>query len=466
VTVSRPVLLASGAVAAIAVMAWQPAWHGDVWVYAASGRWILDHGTIPRTDPFSWTFGGQPWQSNGWLWGLVLWSAWSLGGALTVALLKPIGVVLIALGTGLAARWLGARLVPACVAAVVTPLVMFPWISERPQLASYILFPFVVGCAARVIAGGRLHVTWLIALAALVALWANLHGVVLFGAAIATTLVVASSVDHALRDRTWRPLVGGAVTVVVIAAATLLTPFGSEMHRHSFEVRDLSSSTMTEWYPLVDAGSDAVLPIVVGLVAVALLAWGRAWRRPDVLAPFVVTALFTVDAVRTTPFLVMTATIACAVVAPRLDAAWMRERRGLATAAVAVLGVAAIVSLARNAGDLTEPGEQVPVAAAEALPAGCQLRNDYRLGGWVMFDRPDVPVSADGRNDLYGIDGYAQNAWFEDPTAAQLAPERLAAEGTTCVLAQNDSPLPAALETAGWSVVGQDSVAVALVAPQ
>jgi hypothetical protein len=465
VTVSRPVLLASGAVAAIALMAWQPAWHGDVWVYTASGRWILDNGAIPRTDPFSWTSGGQPWQSNGWLWGVVLWGAWSAGGAITVALLKPIGVVLIALGTGLAARWLGARLVPACVAAVVTPLLMFPWVSERPQLASYVLFPFVVGCAARAVAGGRLHVRWLVALAALVALWANLHGVALFGAAIAATLVVAASVDHAVHDRTGRPLAAGAVTVVAIAAATLLTPFGLDLHRHSAEVRDLSSSTMSEWYPLVDAGGDAVWPIAVGLVATAVLVWSRAWRRPDVLVPFVVTVLFTVDAVRTTPFLIVMAAIACATVVPTVDATWLRERRGLAPAAVTVLGVAAVGSLIGTVSELTEPGDQVPVAAAEALPADCQLRNDYRLGGWVMFDRPDVPVSADGRNDLYGLDGYAQNAWFEDPAAAERALDELAAEGTTCVLAQRDSPLPTALEAAGWTVVGRDSVAVALVAP-
>lgn len=465
-TVSRPVLLASGAVAAIAVMAWQPAWHGDVWVYAASGRWVLDHGAIPRTDPFSWTYGGQPWQSNGWLWGVVLWGAWSLAGALGVALLKPIGVALIALGTGLAARALGARLVPACVAAVVAPLLMFPWISERPQLASYILFPFVVACAARAVSGGRLHLRWLIGAAVLVALWANLHAVVLFGVAVVASMVAATTIDRAVRDRSWRPLVVGASVVVVLAAATLLTPFGIELHRHSADVRDLSSSTMTEWYPLVDAGGDAVLPVVVALVASGLLVWGRAWRRPDVLVPFVVTAAFTVDAVRTTPFLVTISAIACAAVAPRLDAAWLRERRGLATAAVAVLGVVAAVSLVRTAADLTEPGEQVPVASAESLPAGCQLRNDYRLGGWVMFDRPDVEVSADGRNDLYGLDGYAQNAWFEDPVAADAAPEQLAAEGTTCVLAQTDSALPAVLEASGWTVVGRDDVAVALVAPR
>jgi hypothetical protein len=457
--------LAVGAVAAIAALALQPAWHGDVWVYAASGRWVLEHGEIPRTDPFSWTVAGEPWQSNGWLWGLVLWGAWSLGGALGVAALKSIGVALVAAGTGWSAKALGARTAPACVAATLAPLLILPWVSERPQLASYVLFPFAVGLAARAVRDGRLHLGWLAGLAGLTALWANLHSVALFGVLVVGAQIAASVVDRAVRDATWRPLVTGAVAGAVLVAATLATPFGLDLHRHSLDVRDLSSSTMTEWYPLVDAGSDAVLPVVVGLVAVALLAWGRAWRRPDVLVPFGLTVWFTIDAVRSAPFLVIMGAIACAVVAPTVEHAWLRERRGLLTAAVVAALVFATVSLVRNVPAATDPGDQVAVAATASLPAGCQVRNDYRLGGWVMFDREDVPVSADGRNDLYGLEGYEQNAWFESPAAAESAPEQLAAEGTDCVLAQSDSPLPAVLVAAGWREVGRDSAGVALVAP-
>jgi hypothetical protein len=39
----------------------------DTWFYAATGRWIVENGSIPRVDPFSWTQLGAPWQSNGWL---------------------------------------------------------------------------------------------------------------------------------------------------------------------------------------------------------------------------------------------------------------------------------------------------------------------------------------------------------------------------------------------------------------
>jgi hypothetical protein len=395
----------------------------------------------------------------------VLWGAWSAGGALAVAALKPIAIVLVAAGTGWAARTLGARVAPACVAAVLAPLLIFPWISERPQLASYVLFPIAIGLSARAVRDGALHVGWLAGLVVTIALWANLHSVALFGVVIVSGLVATTCVVEATRGPWMRPLVAGAITIAATALATLATPYGLDLHRHSLDVRDLSTSTMSEWYPLVDAGGDAVLPIVVSIAVIALLVWGKAWRRLDVVVPFALTLLFTIDAIRSAPFLVIMGAIAAATVVPRPDWAWLSARRGLVVAAVVAASAVALVSAVQRVPEARDPGDEVAVASTDALPAGCQLRNDYRLGGWVLFDREEVPVSADGRNDLYGLDGYAQNAWFESESAAERAPREFASEGTDCVLAQNDSPLPGALEDAGWTVVERDKVGVVLVAP-
>ncbi len=40
---------------------------GDTWTHVATGQWILAHGAIPRVDPFSYTFAGQPWTAHEWL---------------------------------------------------------------------------------------------------------------------------------------------------------------------------------------------------------------------------------------------------------------------------------------------------------------------------------------------------------------------------------------------------------------
>jgi len=39
----------------------------DSYWHLAAGRWIIEHRTIPTTDPFSWTFAGSPWLAHEWL---------------------------------------------------------------------------------------------------------------------------------------------------------------------------------------------------------------------------------------------------------------------------------------------------------------------------------------------------------------------------------------------------------------
>ena len=100
-----------------------------------------------------------------------------------------------------------------------------------------------------------------------------------------------------------------------------------------------------------------------------------------------------------------------------------------------------------------------PVAA---LPSGCRLLNDYGFGNWVMFDRPDVPVSDDGRNDLYGTDT-TRDRLITDPAAATGLPAWAAANGVTCVLVRPSSPAVGVLTGSGWVVAARDGNAVALV---
>src|SRR5581483_6979343 len=49
-------------------------WHITV------GNWILQHGTVPRVDIYSFTFAGQPWIAKEWLSQVVLAAAYGLGG--------------------------------------------------------------------------------------------------------------------------------------------------------------------------------------------------------------------------------------------------------------------------------------------------------------------------------------------------------------------------------------------------
>ena len=53
---------------------------GDPYWHIAAGEWILAHGAIPTTDPFSHTFQGAPWTAHEWLSEVVFATAYRFGG--------------------------------------------------------------------------------------------------------------------------------------------------------------------------------------------------------------------------------------------------------------------------------------------------------------------------------------------------------------------------------------------------
>ena len=45
----------------------QPVLDPDIWWHLRTGEWVVEHGGVPATDPFS-TFGhGHPWVAYSWL---------------------------------------------------------------------------------------------------------------------------------------------------------------------------------------------------------------------------------------------------------------------------------------------------------------------------------------------------------------------------------------------------------------
>src|ERR1044071_3473255 len=60
---------------------------GDVSWHIATGRWIIEHGRLPTTDPFSFTWAGKPWVPIEWLAEVIYASAYRLAGYAGVAAL-------------------------------------------------------------------------------------------------------------------------------------------------------------------------------------------------------------------------------------------------------------------------------------------------------------------------------------------------------------------------------------------
>lgn len=470
-----PVMRASGlAVVAVGLLAARPTRADDAFMYAASGRWILEHG-FPRTDPFSWTAGGQPWQSNGWLFGVVASVAFRLGGWAGLAVLASVLLVVTGAAVWFAARALGADRDVAAVGALLATLLLSTFAEPRPHLASYLCFALALGCSVRAYGGGRLRPGWLVALAVVMVVWANLHGTALLGAAAVAAVVGGQAVREAVADDTAgarvRRLAGAGLVVVVAAGALLVNPYGLDLYRHAAEVRSVSRATITEWFPLWAVGWTSVVTVVFVVVAVAavvLVVRRAGWRRPELLLLMAGTGLLAVDSNRIVAYVAISVVVSGAALIGSAPGLAARGHDPVVRVGGWTLLGAALVVTAVGLPALGAPSTDLPVAAVDALPAGCRLLNDRAVGGFVLLRRPDVVVAADGRNDLYGEAGNRlQQQWFEADSPGG-DPTEVTRQGVTCVLALDQSRLVDAMVAQGWTllpVAGPGRVAVAPGSP-
>src|SRR2546426_308889 len=80
--------------AAMVCWLWKPLQHAnDIWWHLASGRYMVQHGLLPRTDVFSFTANGRPWINHEWLFQIAAFLSFQIAGLKGVLLLKVFLIV-------------------------------------------------------------------------------------------------------------------------------------------------------------------------------------------------------------------------------------------------------------------------------------------------------------------------------------------------------------------------------------
>src|ERR1700753_4340074 len=150
------------------------------------GQWIIDHGTVPTVDVYSFTMRGQPWISTQWLAQVMFAKTYALSGWSGPVVLASTA---IAATFALLAKFLGRRLadsttlvfVAAALALTVPHLLARPHVLALPVMVAWV--------GALISAADRREAPsfWLLPL---IALWANLHGGFVFGIMITAPIAL------------------------------------------------------------------------------------------------------------------------------------------------------------------------------------------------------------------------------------------------------------------------------------
>lgn len=429
----------------------------DTFWQVRTGLLTLDTGALPQADTFSWTASGAPWQAHSWAFNVVLGLAYRGAGLAGVALVCMALTLAAAAAVLALLRTRGVTPLPAAVAIVASAPLVIAWYSARPQAVDYVAMPVLLLLLDR-LPRGRSAAPTLIGIAALMCLWVNLHEAALLGIAIAGAHAVLRAVFRANRTVVVRSALAAGVAVI----GSLANPWGASVLLRAGDVAAASTTVILEWQR-----PDPTDPVTLVALLLGALALWRAVRTRDALyvAAVGVTLAGTLTAQRILPILVLVSLPMVMGVGthPRITT-YLRSRRAVFVPGLIVGELAFAVVAAPSLMHIGQPDPEVysPTVVA-AIPSGCRVYNEYLLGGYVILERPDVLVSVDSRNDLYGVDAVLDNA----RVIAGRADHGVALRGAGCVLIAPASGLATALRSdPAWAVSAEDATAALFVRAQ
>lgn len=383
---------------------------GDTGWHIGTGRWILEHGQVPRTDPFSFSAAGRPWMAHEWLSEVAMATAWYAAGWRGIMLLFGTAAATLYAMLALHLRkWMtpgAAALTLLYVSAALLPAYLArPHMLALPLLAGWMLLMI------RAREQDRAPSLWL---GLLMLVWVNAHASFIVGIAIAGAFGLEALID-APRDRRWRVARDWGLFGAVLLLAGLCNPAGIHAYEYPFYVSRLELlKYISEWNP-ASFGQISIFEIVLLSTLFFLLA--RPVRVPVIrllmLLGFLHLAL---EHIRQ---LAVLAVIAPILLAEPIGRAWSNEaslprppllrsirvdavqlRPLLATGLLLFAGMIAL----RLAIPFDRPDSRgVPQSALSALPPDLRTRpvfNEYSFGGLLVLEgiRPFI----DGRSDMYG----------------------------------------------------------------
>ena len=448
----------------------------DAGWHIRTGEAILSTGNLPRTDPYSFTRGGQPWLAWEWMADIAAGAVHRAAGLSGVALFYAAAIA--------AGVWLWFRLQWALegdflLACAMAPLLLstcnIHWLA-RPHILSWLFLLGALLYAER----ARPPFRWrhAVEIAVFTALWANIHASFFFAPMIALIYAAGCAIRReGARWFLWATLIS--------AIAPLANPYGWHLYAHVFRyLTDSELLARIGEYQSFDFHSAGAWPIIVTVLAgVAGGTLALEGRRAE---HFALAMLITAMALRSARALPLVALLVLPLANAAITGALRRAAvvdgflaysarlramdarfSGLALAPLVVIGCFALLRTPAIQAATGFPPDQFPVEAysqVARLPASARLFAPDKFGGYLIYRSQGArKVFFDGRSDLYGAEFLKQYSRM-----VQVRPgwrEYWESYHFTHALVPNDYPLIPALEELGWKAVYQDQTVTLLAAP-
>jgi hypothetical protein len=461
---------------------------GDTGLHLRVGDLILDTGSIPTHDPFSFSKPGGVWFAHEWLTSIVYALLVRAAGLKALVLLT--GVILALYSTMLLRQSVkhGANSLFAIALVLAGANASSIHFHTRPHVFTWLFLTL----AMSLIADDRCKTTrsiWL--LVPLTALWANMHGgfVILFP--VLGLVVIGSVVEMFLNREAAAGKRKMATRYVLLGAAcgaaSLLNPQGIQLHLHIIEL------LRTSWFKahiseyLSPSFNGEAMMFFMALLFLGLAVVFALLSRKQVVEAFWILffAYWSLTSARNIPLFVI---VVVPIVAIELTRVWQQLARG--SSPKSTIGI--LEDLARQTGEKFKPvgvwtalfvvgifcftpANRWPVDfSKELFPLSMVHRHQAELAGARVFtpdqwgdyliyvNYPKQRVFIDGRSDYYGEEiGKAYLAIIEGRPGWRELFQRYSFDTVLC---PHDLPLVSLLQVSPeWRQVDSDRDSVLFV---
>jgi hypothetical protein len=393
----------------------------DIWWHLKVGDWIIEHFALPHTGILSRTVADRPWVAYSWGYEVLLSRAYAWFGLLGIGLY---GVVLT-IGVAVASFWmlrrLSGRFWPAYLLTGIVCLAFLFNGMPRPVNFSQILYCVTLALILQAQRTGSVRVLYWLPLVFF--FWANLHIQFIYGLFALGLFVGVNLVQRMLRsfglrsDFVLETVLPLNLLLAVLAASFAATMIGPNLYHPYVVVLEYTKakfpySVIIELQPLTFTHYSHFLELFIGAAGFYAVGWQK---KLDLfkLALLTVASVVAYRTMRDAWFICLSAAACIAdfpVSKESLESRkeWTNGWRELAGVSA---GVVLLLLIVAPAVDFNSRGldraisNDFPVNAINYLrrnPVPGPLYNNLNWGGFLMWYLPELPVSIDGRNDLYG----------------------------------------------------------------
>lgn len=457
-------------------LSFYPNFDPDFWWHLRTGQEIIESGQIPRTDSYSFTMPDYPYIYHSWLSQILIYFIYGFSGHNGITLLYSSAVVMALILLTYRSK--------TPLPMVVGLALLFPILTVtglRTQSLSFLGIGLLLGLINWIEEYKKqLKITPSLAIAttALSLIWANLHPGFVMGLA----LLAGYLLYQLLQPKPKLSYQQAGVLWGLPAIATLINPFGPELHQFVLQMSQNPTAAMynQDWIGYFEN------PVFSTFHKTLILLWSglaiylsRGYRRIVVLVLLLATAYSTRFAMPLMVSLVWA--IPTVIDWIQKHPALKGKQKSLSKLSLLVLGLLVFnqysqfhATLAAHQDDSSHAlasriGYNYPYDAIQHLRdlPGENVFNYYDWGGYLIYHLPEKRVFIDGRMDNFYLED-GQSFMAVEKQILHLRPgweEVFESYSVDYVLLPSSEPLVDQLLNRGWQVVYEDEVSLLLKQP-